>query len=155
MARKAIHKSTIGHAKRLYLLNEFTLEFIGEVVGVTASTVAAWRDENEWDKERKLDTDLQEKYLKILNVHADQILEAIEEARENDTPIVIPKASDVSGYQNYVKRKELVFEEVVRLLSGFLEYVATTNLALANDLKPIATAYIMKQEKLLRKWLAN
>lgn len=149
MARKAVHKSTIQHAKRLYLLNEFTLEWIGEVCGVTASTVASWRDEGEWDKDRKLDTDLREKYLKILNHHADQIIKAIEESE--DGLVMIPKASDVSGYQNYVKGKESSFEDVVRFMSGFLEYVGTIDLKIANEVKVHGTSYLLKQEKLLRK----
>jgi hypothetical protein len=151
MANKSIHKSTVNHARSLYMTGEFTLEYIGEMLGVTASTVGKWKNEGDWDKSRNFERDLSEKYFKVLNYHADLMERGIQEAKENDTIYVIPKASDVAGYQNFVKRKELAFEEVVRYMSGFMEYLATTDLGLANAAKVHATAYIMKQEKLLRK----
>jgi hypothetical protein len=151
MARKAIHKSVKDHARSLYLTGEFTLEYIGEILNVTASTIGKWRDTEGWDKSLSYEQSITENFLELLSYHSQNLVMTKRLAQENNEPYSLPKGSDITPYLNFVKRKELAFEEVVRYMSGFMEYLATTDLSLANAAKIHATAYIMKQEKLLRK----
>jgi hypothetical protein len=151
MAKKTIHKDTKKHARNLYLSGLYTLEYIGDVLGVTASTVAGWRDTEGWDKSLNYEQSITENFLELLSYHADTLVKAKRRAVEEGEVYQLPKGSDITPYLNFIKRKELAFEEVVRMITGFMEFVVTTDLKLANDLRPVATAFLMKQEKLLRR----
>lgn len=151
MAKKAIHKSTVKHARDLYLTGEFTQDYIADILGVTPTTISKWKEEGEWDRQRNFEQSITDNFLEILSYHAENMVRSKREAQANDEVYVLPKGSDITPYLNFVKRKELAFEEVVRFMSGFMEYLATTDVTLANSTKLHATAYIMKQEKLLRR----
>ena len=151
MARKAIPKSSVKHARDLYLTGEFTQEYIAEILQVTAATISKWKDEGDWEKARNYEQTITENFLEILSYHSENMVKAKRAAMENDEKYDLPKGSDIQAYLNFVKRKELAFDEVVRFMSAFMQYLSTTDLKLANAIKEHATAYIMKQEKLLRR----
>jgi hypothetical protein len=151
MAKKAIHKSTIKHARDLYLTSEFTQEYIAEICGVTASTVGKWKEEGDWDEARDYERSIVQNYLELLEYNSRQMVKEKRKAEENDTIWAFPEIKNIGHYHSFVRQKDVSFEQTTRIVTGFNNHVASVDLELSKSIIKHGKDYLKIQEKLLRK----
>jgi hypothetical protein len=151
MARKTVHKSTIKHARDLYLTGEFTQEYIAEICNVNGSTVGKWKEEGNWDEARDYEKSIVENYRELLEYNSSLMVKEKRAAVENDTPWSFPDNKNIGHYLNYIKQKDLTFEQATRIITGFVNHIASSDLALSKSITEHGKNYLKLQEKTLRK----
>ena len=151
MPRKKIEKSVVEDARQLFLSGAFSQRRIAEILNVTEKTISEWKERNGWAKQLDFEQTITENVLELLAHHTERLVSMKRDAVSKGEAWELPQGDSFNKYANYVKRPELKFEQVARIMKGFFEYLAAEDVKLADEFKKFGTAYLREQQKALTK----
>ncbi|MBL7813617.1 MAG: DUF1804 family protein [Saprospiraceae bacterium] len=135
-------------AKDLYMLGDYTQVDIGKMLGVSETTLSKWKESDGWEDERdrvkriavSSETRIRrliDYNLMVLEAKMDFRLASIdgEEMQAHELEMISSKETDsLSKLFAQIKRKELSIADYLRILTEFLKFLETRDLALAKTI---------------------
>lgn len=142
-------------AARILFMEGVEQKQIAQIINVSENTVSKWANLEGWKDTRmriEIRDQTSEERVRELIEYQLECLKRIKDKHMEDQSFSLLKAGDIDSLQKLfttIKRPELKFGDIVKIIREFTDFVSKSDLDLAKQLVDISNTYINEKRKVI------